>query len=571
MADVEMGETQPLVVEILRAQGRIKQDEIKVIRQTQKQKGVSLEEALVEHGKASASELATLYADHFRLSLVDLSKQPDQLLALKEFLPEKVLRTNQMVVVRRDETSCEIAVADPTRLSIVGEIQLLTGLDVQLSVAPINQINAAIEHLFGARDVMKEMVADVGANATAAEDQAEGILSLDKEVEAGAEAKIIRLVNQLLKSAIEEKASDIHLEPTPDDLRVRFRTDGMLREVAPVPKVNAVPMISRLKILAKMDIAEKRLPQDGAIQIIFRDKRIDFRVNTVPAIWGEKMVIRILNRDAQVLEHKALGFNDRQCDDFKVAAHSSHGLIFVTGPTGSGKSTTLYATLELLKSPKINLSTVEDPVEYKMVGVNQIQVKASIGLTFASVLRAFLRQDPDVILVGEVRDQETAQICLRAALTGHLVLSTLHTNSALVTVSRLTDLGMEPFMISSSLRLLEAQRLVRKLCVQCKEPYTPTKEIIDRHKLPSHTVLYRHRGCEACGGLGYKRRVGVFEVVRITPELSELIRISAPTAKMEEVALSNGTLFMAQHGVERAMRGETSLEEVYRVTQAGDE
>ena len=575
MPQEEYVQLRPLIVEMLLTQSRLKPESIKELDKLQKQQNFTIEEALVEHGSASADEIAALYASYFSLPPIDLESHLVQLEQLKELLPEKMMRDWRAIPVLSDEQNLVVAVADPTRLWLPSAIEVFTGFNVELRIAPIHQITQALGRLFGARDVMTEIAREIkdgeggveGVEGTEEDEEDNATtLNLDKEVESGPEARAIRVTNELVRSAIQDGASDIHLEPTREELRVRFRIDGMLRDVAPIPKASAVPMLSRLKILAKMDIAEKRLPQDGAIRLILKGKQIDLRVNTVPAIWGEKMVARILNRDAQVLTHKSLGFNDRQFADFAEAAHSSHGLIFVTGPTGSGKSTTLYATLELIKSPTLNISTVEDPVEYKMPGINQIQVKTAIGLTFASVLRAFLRQDPDVILVGEVRDQETAQICLRAALTGHLVLSTIHTNSALVTVSRLADLGMEPFMMSSSLRLVEAQRLVRRLCPKCKQPYEVDQQLIDKSGFQPGTVIYRPRGCETCHGLGYKGRVGIYEVVRVTPELADLIRDSAPVSDMEKVASSNGTMFIAQHGLERVARGDTSIEEVFRVS-----
>jgi type IV pilus assembly protein PilB len=373
-------------------------------------------------------------------------------------------------------------------------------------------------------------------------------------------------VNRILNGAIADGASDIHLEPHPDELKVRLRIDGALADYTPVPKTSAIPLVSRIKILCKMDIAEKRVPQDGAMQVNFRGRQIDLRVSTVPTIWGEKVVMRVLNKEAVSLELASLGFTERQQEYFRHAADASHGLIYVTGPTGSGKSTTLYATLTLLKSPTKNLLTVEDPVEYKLPGINQTQVKAGVGLDFARVLRAFLRQDPDVIMVGEVRDAETAQICLRAALTGHLVLSTLHTNDALSTVSRLTDLGLEPFMLAASLRLIEAQRLVRRLCVHCKDPFMPNEEIQHTYGIPAGMTIFRPKGCENCRKTGYRGRIGIFEVVPINPPLANLIQDRVSVNELKKEGKKQGIMFLKDHGIERAKQGITSLEEVNRVT-----
>ena len=336
------------------------------------------------------------------------------------------------------------------------------------------------------------------------------------------------MVNQILQEALRTGASDIHLEPFEDSCAVRLRVDGELRALTPPTKAQFVPMISRFKILAKMDIAEKRIPQDGAIGLRDGVKRIDLRVSTVPTVYGEKMVMRILDKGAIPIELTGLGFDERQSKDLIESIRMPHGLMLVTGPTGSGKSTTLYACLNLLNEPDTNICTVEDPVEYKFKGINQVQVKTQVGLTFAGALRAFLRQDPDVIMVGEVRDQETAGICLRAALTGHFVLSTIHTNDSLSAVNRLTDMGIEPFLLASTLRVLEAQRLIRRLCRECREPYECNPDTAKLHGLEPGQQLYRPKGCDHCRGTGYKGRIGVFEVVRITPHMASLIQSRTP-------------------------------------------
>lgn len=379
------------------------------------------------------------------------------------------------------------------------------------------------------------------------------------------------MVNQVLEQAIRTGASDIHLEPFEDSCKVRLRIDGLLHEMPTPPQALFVPMVSRFKILAKMDIAEKRVPQDGAIALKSGEKRIDLRVSTVPTVYGEKMVMRLLDKGAIPLKLTSLGLSERQAQDLKQGIQMPHGLMLVTGPTGSGKSTTLYACLNLLNEPDTNICTVEDPVEYKFKGMNQVQVKAQVGLTFASALRAFLRQDPDVIMVGEVRDQETAQICLRAALTGHFVLSTLHTNDSLAAITRLQDMGIEPFLLSVSLRVLQAQRLLRRLCKECRQMYDCDSETARRHSLQAGQPLYRPRGCSACRGTGYKGRVGAFEVIRITRELANLIQNAAPLPEMRELATAQGMKLLCENAMEKVVSGQTSLEEALSVTLAGQE
>jgi type IV pilus assembly protein PilB len=399
----------------------------------------------------------------------------------------------------------------------------------------------------------------------------DNVLAIDAPAPTGPDGRVIRMVNQILEDALRVGASDIHLEPFEDSCAVRLRVDGELRALTPPTKAQFVPIISRFKILAKMDIAEKRVPQDGAIALRDGAKRIDLRVSTVPTVYGEKMVMRILDKGAIPIELTGLGFDERQSKDLIESIRMPHGLMLVTGPTGSGKSTTLYACLNLLNEPDTNICTVEDPVEYKFKGINQVQVKAQVGLTFAGALRAFLRQDPDVIMVGEVRDQETAGICLRAALTGHFVLSTIHTNDSLSAVNRLTDMGIEPFLLASTLRVLEAQRLIRRLCRECREPYQCNPETATLHGLEPGQQLYRPKGCDKCHGSGYKGRIGVFEVVRITPRMASLIQSRTPLPELRAAAREQGMKLLLDSGMDKVRDGLTSLEEVLTVATGEDD
>jgi type IV pilus assembly protein PilB len=482
---------------------------------------------------------------------------------LGQLLPEKFSRDNHVLTLKEKEGTLEVAFLDPMNLSLLHEIQLYTGLKVSVQVGTLTLIAQGLDVLFGARNTAKEMAQETQEpQVNVPQSVDEDVLDLDRIIPESKETKVIRLVNRVILEALREKASDIHLEPYPEECKIRYRIDGVLNDM-PAPPVNLfVPILSRLKILCKMDIAEKRVPQDGAFSIKLAEAKVDVRVSTVPTVYGEKMVMRILNKEAVPLDLARLGFDKRQQDDFMRGAQSPHGLLFVTGPTGSGKSTTLYATLNLVMSPKKNILTVEDPVEYKFVGINQVQVKPQVELTFARALRAFLRQDPDVIMVGEVRDAETAQICLRAALTGHFVLSTLHTNGALAAVSRLVDMGIEPFLMASTLRLLEAQRLIRRLCPKCKEPYSPDAQLIDTYGFSPEDTLFRPKGCPDCRGIGYRGRVGVFEVIRITPSLRDLIQERAPLPQLEAAARKDGMQTLADNGVVKVKQGLTSLEEV---------
>jgi len=443
---------------------------------------------------------------------------------------------------------------------------LSTGLVVQPVMATFSAIDEVLGETFGTRDIVKEITSEgkgqIIEHSKGGDEEVEEIVDLDHPIPKGRDSQVVRLVNHILSSAVENGASDIHIEPFEKSVKVRFRIDGVLNEISPPPRPMYVPMISRLKILAKMDIAERRIPQDGAIALKIGVKRIDLRVNTVPTVFGEKMVMRILSKGAIPTDLTKLGFSRKQADDFKAAAESPHGLLLVTGPTGSGKSTTLYSVLNMINTPDVNIMTIEDPVEYKFEGMNQVHVRSQVGLTFAAALRAFLRQDPDIIMVGEVRDQETAQICLRAALTGHMVLSTLHTNDALAAINRLVDMGAERFLLASALRVVEAQRLVRRLCNRCKEKYQIDKETLQKWHLDPKKEYFRPKGCEDCRGGGYSGRVGLFEVIPILPKLRDMISEGSPLNELRTEARKEKIMLLLDAGLQKVQEGLTSLEEV---------
>lgn len=445
-------------------------------------------------------------------------------------------------------------------------------------IARISDVDLIIGHYFGGGEFSTsdlhasvQSVDDLEDNSDeTAEDGDSEVVHLDQPAPPGRDGRVVRLVNQILSQALHERASDIHLEPFEDSCAVRFRIDGKLNSIATPPRALFVPIVSRLKVLAKLDIAEKRLPQDGAIALRSSDRRVDLRVSTVPTVHGEKVVLRILDKGAIPHDLSQLGLDTRQADDMLASLSMPHGLILVTGPTGSGKSTTLYSCLQRLNQPDCNICTVEDPVEYKFHGINQVQTKSQIGLTFASALRSFLRQDPDVIMLGEIRDQETADISMRAALTGHVVLSTLHTNDALSAVTRLTDMGIEPFLLGSTLRLVEAQRLLRKLCKDCKEPYTCDSLNAERFGLDVGEPLYRAGECDNCRGTGYSGRIGIFEVIAITRELEALIQSGAGASKLSAHARDSGVQSLLGSALEKVRAGETSLEVALSVGHSAD-
>jgi type IV pilus assembly protein PilB len=558
---------QPLLVTLLVERGALKQEDLAEVQKSMAQHNQSVEEALARSELVTEEIIARTYAEHLRLPLVGLDAPLAVDKEMAAAIGERICRERLVVPLSREHGILEVAFANPTDLTAFEEIQLLTTLVVRPLVAPLNVIDEALGEAFGKRNLVKEITDDAAPPTTAPQEDesVEEVVNLDRPVPKGRDSHVIRLVNHILSSAVKGGASDIHLEAFEDSIKVRFRIDGRLQELSPPPTPMYIPMISRLKVLAKMDIAERRIPQDGAIALTIDGSRVDLRVSTVPTVYGEKMVMRILTKGAIPLDMTKLGFSRKQADDFQIAAESPHGLLLVTGPTGSGKSTTLYATLNLLNKPDVNVMTVEDPVEYKFEGLNQVHVRAQVGLTFASALRAFLRQDPDVIMVGEVRDQETAQICLRAALTGHMVLSTLHTNDALAAVNRLVDMGVERFLLASALRLVEAQRLVRRLCVNCKEPYRLDAETAAKWHLDPQQDYFRPKGCETCRGTGYKGRVGLFEVIRVLPRLRDMIAEGKGLPELKAEAHRQKTMLLEDAGLAKVAEGATSLEEALTV------
>jgi type IV pilus assembly protein PilB len=569
--------SQSLLIQLLLEKEILTPDQVEHLGEARAKDHGPLEGLLVKMGLVLDQHIAEVYADYLMVPLFDIApEEMDPQLA--GVLPEKLCRDHHFVPVEIRDDTLDVAFSTFEDMLMTDELQLLTGMNLRPMMAPMSVVEKAQETLFLAtrtkfisrlNDFANEEEDDEQEQEEEQED--ENVLAIDAPTPAGPDGRVIRMVNQILQDALRMGASDIHLEPFEDSCAVRLRVDGELRALTPPTKAQFVPIVSRFKILAKMDIAEKRIPQDGAIALRDGVKRVDLRVSTVPTVYGEKMVMRILDKGAIPIELTGLGFDERQSRDLVESIQMPHGLMLVTGPTGSGKSTTLYACLNLLNEPDTNICTVEDPVEYKFKGINQVQVKTQVGLTFAGALRAFLRQDPDVIMVGEVRDQETAGICLRAALTGHFVLSTIHTNDSLSAVNRLTDMGIEPFLLASTLRVLEAQRLIRKLCRECREPYECNPETAKLHGLESGQQLYRPKGCDHCRGSGYKGRIGVFEVVRITPHMAALIQSRTPLPELRTAARSQGMKLLIDSGMDKVRDGLSSLEEVLTVATAEEE
>jgi type IV pilus assembly protein PilB len=559
--------------ELLVKEGLINASQLEKAISVQRQEGGRLGEILVRLGFVKEDQVVSalgkqLNIPYFSLGTGMLKPAMDQ--GLERLISEDFAFKNSILPLSRTLRSITVAMADPLDLILIDNLRKVTGCEINPVIATKSDITKAIEDFYGKSAMLREAVEasyeisafeqpSGGAEATESE------LSLDKLIARAEEAPVVKLVDLIIRQAIEERASDIHIEPFKDKISLRYRIDGRLYEIPPPARHLHLPIISRIKILAKLDIAEKRLPQDGAFLVKIEERPIDIRVSSIPTIYGEKIVLRILDRSQVVLDLNQSGFDPKQLEDIRKSIKSPYGLVFLTGPTGSGKTTTLYSILNEIKDPTKNILTIEDPVEYRLGGINQVQIKPEIGLTFAAALRSFLRQDPDIMLVGEVRDLETAQICIRSALTGHLVLSTLHTNDAPSTVNRLIDIGIESYMLAPSLLIVVAQRLLRKLCSDCKEAYEPTAELVKDVNLKAE-LIYKAKGCSKCNNTGYRGRTCIAEVMVANEEIRGLINQKASFQKIREVARLGGMQTLHESAIKKVEQGITSLEEAFSVT-----
>ena len=488
---------------------------------------------------------------------------------LLKTVPEQLIRKYRAIPVRKDGLKLTLAMADPSNVLAMDDFRLILGCEIEPVQVSLEDIEAAIQKHFGIPQFDKAFDDfDLQVAGEYEEDPDEENLIDD--------APVVRLVNSIFLQAIEMNASDIHLEPQETGLRVRYRVDGVLREIAHIPKKVRPAVISRVKIMSEMDIAEKRVPQDGRIPLKAGNREIDLRVSTLPTTYGEKVVARLLDKSGmQNYRIEQLGFHPENLKKFRSALRNAYGMLLITGPTGSGKTTTLYAALNQINTVERNIVTVEDPVEYMLVGINQTQVNVKAGMTFAAGLRSILRQDPDVIMVGEIRDGETADIAMRAAITGHLVLSTLHTNDAAGSIGRIVDMGVEPFMVSASVLGVVAQRLVRRICKDCKEAYQLPENASERHFMgldpKAPVTVYRGSGCTRCGNSGYKGRVAVHEVMMVGSELRPLISSNQPADIIKLKAIETGMITLKADGVYKALEGLTTVEEVMRVAYVGED
>lgn len=544
----------------------VSQDQLARALESQQSSGGTLSYNLVKTGAISEMAFAEFMGQVYNVPAVDLDAVPIDANAV-DLIPSDVATKFQVVPLKREGRTLTLAMANPDNIFAIDDIKFITGFDVRPVVATETAIKRCIDRMYDSADSLATIMGEIEEDFEIVEDATDEADAA--AVSAAADAPVVKLVNSLISDAVGRGASDIHMEPYEKQLRVRFRIDGMLHEMMSPPFKMKNAITSRLKIMAELDIAEKRVPQDGRIKIRMHGKPIDLRVSTLPTIFGEKVVMRILDQSNLQIDLARLGFHTTALSRFLNAIESPYGMVLVTGPTGSGKSTTLYSALQKINKIHSNIMTCEDPVEYNINGINQVNVHEDIGLTFSSALRAFLRQDPNIIMVGEIRDLDTASIATKAALTGHLVLSTLHTNDAASSINRLVDMGIEPFLVSSSVLLIIAQRLVRRLCEKCKAPSVIHSEVLRELGImenPDELVLMEAKGCPVCNDTGYKGRVGVYEVMEISPTLREMIVDRASNVEIKAQAIKEGMLTLRMDGLEKFKRGLTSLEEILRET-----
>lgn len=545
----------------------INQEQLSKAIEAQHTAGGTLSYNLVKTGAISEMAFAEFMGQVYNVPAVDLESSGIDEHAV-DLIPADVATKFQVVPIRREGRVITVAMANPDNIFAIDDIKFITGFEVRPVVATESAIKKTIDRLYDSADSLASIMGEIEEDFEIVEEEDDDI---DADERAAVEAPVVKLVNSLISDAVGKGASDIHIEPYEKQLRVRFRIDGMLHEMMSPPFKMKNAIISRLKIMAELDIAEKRIPQDGRIKIRMHGKSIDLRVSSLPTIFGEKIVMRILDSSNLEIDLAKLGFHASSLAYFLTAIENPYGMVLVTGPTGSGKSTTLYSALNKINRPHSNIMTAEDPVEYNLSGINQVNVIEDIGLTFAAALRAFLRQDPNIIMVGEIRDLETASIATKAALTGHLVLSTLHTNDAASSINRLVDMGIEPFLVASSVIMIVAQRLVRRLCDKCKIPMKVHAEALKEIGImenPQELTLFEAKGCLLCNETGYRGRVGLYEVMSITGGLREMIIDRASTAEIKTQALKDGMLTLRLDGLEKFKTGDTSLEEILRETAA---
>jgi len=605
--------------ELLLKENMISPQQLQEALAHQKRHGGKLGRAFVSLGYVGDEEITSLLSRQYGVPSINLEHfEVDP--AIVKIIPAETARKYQILPLSRSGATLTIAMADPTNVFAMDDIKFMTGYNVEPVVASEGSLEDAIEKYYGStrglqlrqeggsggdggglglgkgpslKEVMEgpgltfDDMASVGLSEVDIdaigddEGEVEQVKTEEDEIDLGDLARsseaapVVKLANVLLIDSLKRGASDIHIEPYEKEFRVRFRIDGVMYNVMALPMKLRDPLTSRIKIMSKLDISEKRLPQDGRIKIRLkvedRSRDMDFRVSCLPTLWGEKIVLRLLDKSKLMLDMTKLGFEPASLERFQRAIHKPYGIVLVTGPTGSGKTNTLYSAIAALNKPDINIMTAEDPVEFNLAGVNQVQIRENIGLNFAAALRSFLRQDPNIILVGEIRDYETAEIAVKAALTGHLVLSTLHTNDAPSTISRMVNMGIEPFLVGTAVNLIQAQRLIRRVCAGCKEELkeeVPAKTLVEIGVQPDEVgfKLYKGRGCGTCNGTGYKGRVGLYEVMEITEGIRDLIMVGSTSVELRRKAIEEGMLTLRMSGIEKLKQGITTIEEVLRET-----
>ncbi len=547
--------------EILQEEGLITEEQLSLALTRQRETNERLGKILINMGYVSETTVLRILRVKLDVPIVNIKKRhldPE----IVKIIPEQLAKKYKIIPIGRNNSTIMLAMADPLNVFAVDDVRILTGCDVETAIASESEIDDAITKYYSMESIRRlvgELPETIGLNLDEA--------GLEQLQEIVSDAPVVKLVNSLMTQAVINRASDIHVEPREKGLRIRYRIDGTLLDINHFHKRMQAPVISRLKIMANMDIAERRLPQDGRIQMMIDNKNIDFRVSTLPSIFGEKVVLRVLDKTRGLMHLEELGMLPEILKKFRRIINHPYGIILVTGPTGSGKTTTLYSVLGEINSPGKNIITLEDPVEYTLEGVNQVQLNVKAGLTFASGLRSILRQDPDIIMVGEIRDAETAKIAIRSAMTGHLVFSTLHTNTAASTLTRLVDMGIEPFMVASSIVGIMAQRLVRRLCPECKEPYGPSQSLLTQLGLSQKgyddkVFLYKPVGCTFCNNTGYRGRLAINEVLFMSSKIRDLINQKAPVDNIESTAMEEGMNTIKEDGLRKVVLGLTSLDEV---------
>jgi type IV pilus assembly protein PilB len=553
-------------------------EQLEQANKVQKEQSCRLGSALVKLGFLTDEDVTNFLSRQYGVPAINLSYfEIDP--AVVKLIPFETAKRYQILPLSRVGASLTIAMVDPTNVFAMDDIKFMTGFNIEPVVASESSILAGIDKAYGTTkeedlETVMQSMTELGDEDVELNEQSEQELGLSELEKAADEAPVVKLVNVVLSDAVKRGASDIHIEPYEKEFRVRFRIDGVLQSIMSPPMKLKDAITSRLKIMSKLDISEKRLPQDGRIMLKMniggRKKQLDFRVSTLPTLWGEKIVLRLLDKENLRLDMTKLGFEPESLVKFEKAILKPYGMVLVTGPTGSGKTNTLYSSISRLNQPDTNIMTAEDPVEFQLQGVNQVQMKEQIGLNFAAALRSFLRQDPNIILVGEIRDFETAEIAIKAALTGHLVLSTLHTNGAPETITRLMNMGIEPFLVATSVHMIVAQRLIRRICKDCTEPMdVPPQTLIDAGFSPEEAKtikIHKGKGCGVCNNSGYKGRCGLYEVMEVDDEIRELVLVGASAVELKKKAIERGMITLRRSGLIKVAAGMTTLEEVARET-----